>query len=155
MYASNMEWYVRGDVVEAYEAGAVVMRRRREDSDTNIPSYETYLRAMLITTVQANRYFAEIRGVDTSVGRIATDRGSQAMVSGALGFLGLMAEDVTYPWKLEDGTFVDLSGDNLREIAGAVGNHVKECFETERRLVNSLKAATTEEELLAIDLSFI
>ena len=154
MYLTNMEWYVRGDVVEAYdESGTVVLRRQREESDVDVPPYEKYLRAKLIGIVLSNRYSADIAGVDTSIGKIATDRGSQAMVSGALGFLGLMTDDVTYPWKLYDGTFFDLSGETLREIAAAVGNHVKKCFEQERRVVGLLMDATTEDELLAIDIT--
>jgi hypothetical protein len=150
-----MEWYVRGDVVEAYDAsGEIVMRRRRGDSDSTLPTYVSYLRNRLIESVQTARYAAEIAGVNTPLGRVATDRASQAMVSGALGFLGVVTDDVSYPWKLADGTFVDLSPGQLREIAGAVGTHVKQCFENERRLVGLLHAATTEDELLNVDLSF-
>lgn len=146
-----MHWYVRGDVVEAYDSGVVVMRRHFvSGQDDALPQYTEYVRAQLTRELTEIRIVKESAGITTFIGPIATDRQSQAVIAAAMQFLSIKEE--SFPWKLASGEFVRLEPNQLREIAGLVGDHVKRCFENEARLFGQLQLAQSEEELANVNL---
>ena len=99
--------------------------------------------------IAAARYDAETGGIDVDGARIATDRGSQALLTAAVVMARLDPEFKTR-WKCADGHFVALDAFQLRSIGDAVLAHVEACFAREGELCELIDAATTPEELDAI-----
>ena len=99
--------------------------------------------------IAAARYAAEIGGCTVDGVTIATDRGSQALLTAAVVSARLDLEFKTR-WKCADGHFVALDAFQLRAIGDAVTAHVEACFAREAELVELIDAATTPEELAAI-----
>jgi hypothetical protein len=152
-----MQWFVRHGHVEGYDKSgdAPVLRRTFvPGQDDAVPPYEEYLRESLLRNLAMLRTEHERAGIDTSHGRIATDRESQTLLAAALQFVNLKP-GVVVPWKLASGEFVDLDVSTLREIAGLVGDHVTWCFDNERRIAGALRAAETEDALNGVDMTFL
>ncbi|MDI3259464.1 MAG: DUF4376 domain-containing protein [Sinobacteraceae bacterium] len=81
----------------------------------------------------ARRYLAETSGTQWNGHPVATDRQSQAMITGAL----LLSQMPNFPgvnWKMADGTFVQLSAADVQSMAAAVAAHVQGCFANEAAL---------------------
>ena len=97
----------------------------------------------------AARYAAEIGGCMVDGVTIATDRGSQALLTAAVVTARLDPEFKTH-WKCADGHFIDLNAMQLRAIGDAVITHVEACFNREAELVELIDAAQTPEDLDAI-----
>ena len=94
--------------------------------------------------IAAARYNEETSGLN----EIATDRDSQALITGA----ALAAiQDSTYSvnWKTTAG-FVTLSAEEILTTAQAVRAHVQSCFDHEAELLPLIEAATSPEELEVI-----
>lgn len=95
------------------------------------------------------RFAQEVGGVTVGVTRILTDRESQATVSNA--FTSLTAGLITHvDWKSASG-FVSLGLPEITAIAQAVAQHVQACFTAESLLVAEVEAATTIEQVEAIE----
>lgn len=101
------------------------------------------------TEIAAARYTAETGGIEVDGVTIATDRGSQALLTAAVVTARLDLEFKTR-WKCADGCFVTLDAMQLRAIGDAVIAHVEECFAHEAELVELIDAAQTPEDLAAI-----
>lgn len=89
------------------------------------------------------RFRAETGGLVTAGIKVATDRQSQAMISGAC----LMAQAnpaFTTQWKAEDGTFVTITAAEIVAMAQAVAAHVSACFSTEAALVAGIIASPAQ-----------
>lgn len=94
------------------------------------------------------RYREETGGIIAGGVTIATDRESQAMLTGAYVSLkqGLVQ---TVNWKGDNGwSAVTLT--EIEPIAQAVGQHVQACFTKESQLAAQVTAAATVEEVAAI-----
>lgn len=102
--------------------------------------------------IASARYEAETGGCMVDGVTIATDRGSQALLTAAVVTARLDPEFKTQ-WKCADGRFVTLDAMQLRAISDAVTAHVEECFAREAELIELIDAAETAEELDAIQWS--
>lgn len=97
------------------------------------------------------RFARETGGIVISGARIATDRQSQALITGAYTY-SLLNPEALIDWKGADGTWTQIDAATLAGIAGAVATHVQACFSNERALSELIEAADTVEELASIDL---
>lgn len=104
------------------------------------------LKAVKLAEIAAARYAAETGGCTVDGVTIATDRGSQALLTAAVVTARLDPEFKTR-WKCADGHFVTLDAMQLRAIGDAVIAHVEACFAREGELSEQIDAATTPEEL--------
>ena len=102
--------------------------------------------------IAAERYVAETGGIEVDGVTIATDRGSQALLTAAVVMARLDPEFKTQ-WKCADGRFKQLDAFQLRAIGDAVIAHVESCFAREGELCEQIDAATMPEELDAIQWS--
>ena len=102
--------------------------------------------------IAAARYAAETGGCEIDGVTIATDRGSQALLTAAVVSARLDPEFKTR-WKCADGHFVTLDAFQLRTIGDAVIAHVEACFAREGEICEQINAAQTPEELDAIQWS--
>ena len=101
------------------------------------------------TEIATERYAAETGGCTVNDVTIATDRGSQALLTAAVVTARLDPEFKTH-WKCANGHFVDLDAMQLRAIGDAVIAHVEACFAREAELCELIDAAQTPEDLAAI-----
>lgn len=113
-----------------------------------VPTFDE-LKAAKRDEIAAARYAAETGGCTVDGVMIATDRGSQALLTAAVVTARLDLEFKTR-WKCADGHFVTLDALQLRAIGDAVTAHVEACFAREGELCEQIDAATTPEELDAI-----
>ena len=110
------------------------------------------LKAAKRAEIAAARYADETGGCTVDGVTIATDRGSQALLTAAVVTARLDLEFKTR-WKCADGRFVTLDAMQLRAIGDAVIAHVEACFAREGELCEQIDAAQTPEELDAIQWS--
>ena len=120
-----------GDRFEVYEPTIEDMRQLKKDE------------------IAAARYAAETGGCMVDGVMIATDRGSQALLTAAVVTARLDVEFKTR-WKCADGRFKQLDAFQLRAIGDAVIAHVERCFAREGELCELIDAAQTPEELASI-----
>jgi hypothetical protein len=105
-------------------------------------------KAAKLAEIASARYTAETSGVTINGATIATDRTSQAMITGA----ALKAtQDETYAcqWKTASG-FVSLAAAQIIAVADAVRDHVQGCFDQEATLAAQVEAAQTIDDLEGI-----
>lgn len=102
--------------------------------------------------IAAKRYAKEIAGVDINGVSVATDRDSQALITGAA-LAAMIDSDYSLNWKTENG-FIHLTASEIVAVAQAVRAHVQSCFDREGELVALVDAAQTAEDLNAIEITF-
>ena len=119
--------------------------------DDPTPTFEE-LKAAKYEEIAAARYAAETGGCTVDGVTIATDRGSQALLTAAVVTARLDPEFKTR-WKCANGHFVSLDAMQLRAIGDAVIAHVEACFAREGELCEQIDAAETPEDLAAIQWS--
>ena len=119
--------------------------------DDPAPTFDE-LKTAKYDEIAAARYAAETGGCTIDGVTIATDRGSQALLTAAVVMARLDPEFKTQ-WKCADGRFKQLDAFQLRTIGDAVIAHVEACFAREGELCEQIDAATTPEELDAIQWS--
>jgi hypothetical protein len=106
------------------------------------------LKAEKRAEISEARWRAETGGITLNGVDIATDRESQALLTGAV----LAAQDnpeYVVNWKAKNGWF-QLDAATLIAIADAVRAHVQACFDREKELQDQIETATTVEELEAV-----
>lgn len=121
------------------------------DKPTVIPPEPTLddFKAAKRDEIAAARYEAETGGCTVNGITIATDRGSQALLTAAVVMARLDPEFKTQ-WKCANGSFKQLDAFQLRAIGDAVIAHVESCFAREGELCEQIDAAQTPEELDSI-----
>lgn len=102
--------------------------------------------------IAAARYAAETGSIEVDGATIATDRGSQALLTAAV-VMARMDPEFKTQWKCADERFKQLDAFQLRAIGDAVIAHVETCFAREGELCEQIDAAQTPEELDAIQWS--
>ena len=112
------------------------------------PTFEE-LKTAKYDEIAAARYAAETGGCTVDGVTIATDRGSQALLTAAVVTARLDPEFKTQ-WKCADGRFKQLDAFQLRAIGDAVIAHVERCFAREGELCELIDAAQTADDLAAI-----
>ena len=109
-----------------------------------VPTLEE-LKEIKKAEIAAARYEAEIAGV---IG-IKTDRESQALLTAAC-LQAVIDPTYTLNWKTIDGSFVELTAEDIKAIGTTVRTHVQAQFDREKTLLEQVNAATTAEELEVI-----
>lgn len=112
---------------------------------------EAYPAGMLTTYVAAKRFKVETGGVVINGMKIATDRESQAMISGAFNYVSVETS-ATLSFKTDAG-FVSLNADEVRTLALAVGKFVQSCFEKEAEVSVQIASGTIS-SIASIDAAF-
>lgn len=98
------------------------------------------------------RWIAEEGGTSLNGMQILTDRETQAKLTAAY---VKAVQDNSYiieSWKFAPGVFVTLNAQMIIDIANAVEAHVQSCFHNEAVLSRAILAATSKEELFAVNL---
>ena len=124
----------------------VVVREVVPWSAEEIAEHEAERRAEMAQQIAARRWQAEVAGIDVGGILMATDRDSQALITGAA--LAAM-RDPAYVcrWKTAGG-FVELNAEQLTAVADTVRAHVQACFDREAELLAELDAGTLTPEML-------
>lgn len=133
--------------VRLFDEGTEVELEDTIDSKGRIDTVG-HLRAQKRRDVANMRYQREIGGVELRGMNIATDRESQALITGAA-LQATVDEDYTCQWKTQGG-FVSLSAQQIIGIAQAVRAHVQACFDREAELLVEIGKAKTKEAVEAI-----
>lgn len=108
-------------------------------------------KTQVLSDLAARRYQAETAGVTVAGVKVATDRESQASLTGA--YTSLQAGLVTtIDWKGDDG-WVVLDLPTCEALAQAVANHVQQCFTREKVLAEQVDAAQSVEDLEVININ--
>ena len=116
-----------------------------------LPTMEE-LRAAKLAELAALRWEKETGGTTFNGIPLATDAVSQTKYIGAV--VGAQIDpDAVINWKMADGTFVSLNAQAITAVAMAVRAHVQACFDREAVLKAQIEAASTEDEIAAIDLN--
>ena len=115
------------------------------------PSFDE-LKAAKYDEIATARYETETGGCTIDGITIATDRGSQALLTAAV-VTARLEPEFTVRWKCADNRFVTLDSVQLKAIGAAVTAHVEACFAREGELCELIDAAQTPEELDAIQWS--
>ena len=85
-----------------------------------------------------------VNGIDVRTDRLTVDRIYQAR------FLASEDNTFTTDWKLGDGTFLTIDAATITAISDGVTTHIKDSFAREKAANDSITAATTTQELTAI-----
>ena len=110
------------------------------------------LRALKLSELAALRWERETGGTLFNGMPVATDAVSQTKYIGAV--VGAQIDpDTIINWKMADGSFVSLDAQSITAVAMAVRAHVQACFDREAEMKTQIEAATTAEELAALDLN--
>lgn len=116
------------------------------------PAAGQYTKAQLSAYAASKRYDVETGGVTISAMPIATDRQSQAMISGAYS-LAQRDAALSVQFKTASG-FVSLTAAQVIEIAVAVATHVQACFSKEAEVGASIAGGQVT-SLAEIDAAFV
>lgn len=148
--ASEDKFFITDGGVLLTQAEFLETRRRsfideKIDNSTDVDEAKEILR----------NYFAEIRydfevggilwnGIDVRTDRFTVERVYQARF--------LAKEDASFStdWKLGDGTFMTIDAPTIIGLSDAVTAHLKDAFSRERVVNTSIDAATTVEEVKAV-----
>ena len=87
------------------------------------------------------RYTKETGGITVDGVKLATDRESQALITGAWATAQINPQ-VTIQWKGSDGTFTALNAATIIAVASAVTAHVQACFAAEQQVDAAITAGT-------------
>ncbi len=87
------------------------------------------------------RYAKETGGIIVNWVKLATDRESQALITGAWATAQINPQ-VTIQWKGSDGTFTALNAASITAVASAVTAHVQACFAAEAQVDAAITAGT-------------
>lgn len=132
--------------VDAERRVVVVVREVVPWTAEEIAEHEAAQRAEMAQQIADRRWQAEVAGITVNGMAVATDRDSQALITGAA--LAAM-RDPAYVcrWKTATG-FVELNAEQLTAVADTVRAHVQACFDREAALLAELDAGTLTPELI-------
>ncbi|NTG00121.1 DUF4376 domain-containing protein [Agrobacterium rhizogenes] len=94
----------------------------------------------LLTYAATKRYAVETGGITVDGSKVATDRQSQALITGAYNYVQANP-DVTVTFKTSVG-FVELTAAQMMAIANAVAAHVQASFAAESEIIAEISAGT-------------
>ena len=116
-----------------------------------LPTLEE-LRVQKLAELAALRWEKETGGTQFNGMPVATDAVSQTKYIGAV--VGAQIDpNAVINWKMADGTFVPLDASAITAVAMAVRAHVQACFDNEAELKAQIEAASTADEIAAVDLN--
>ena len=99
--------------------------------------------------IKASRWTAERAGFDFNGVPINTDDTSQMKITGAVSAV-LVDYTYTLDWKCDDGTFVQLTGDNIKALGRAVRDFVQAKFNKEKDYDALIDTKTTREDIASV-----
>ena len=105
----------------------------------------------LMNRIARTRYEHETGGTTVDEMHVATDRQSQALVSGAFSSAKdakETGEPFSIRWKSAGG-WVELDADQMIGLGRAVRAHVQACFDREKDLTEAVADGTFEESMLS------
>lgn len=115
-----------------------------------LPTLEE-LRARKLAELAGLRWEKETGGTVFNGMPVATDAVSQTKYIGAV--VGAQIDpDAVINWKMADGTFVTLDAQAITAVAMAVRAHVQACFDNEAELKAQIEAATTADQISAVNI---
>jgi hypothetical protein len=114
-------------------------------------------KAAMRAQLKATRRIKEEGGITLNGARIATDRESQAMITGALKAFDadILNGEIDFKGEPDENgndTWISIDSATCLALATAVANHVQQCFSYERMLSEMIAGAETHEDLNEIDL---
>lgn len=132
--------------VDAERRVVIVTRAVVPWTAEEIAEHEAAQRAEMAQQIADRRWQAEVAGITVNGMAVATDRDSQALITGAA--LAAM-RDPAYVcrWKTAAG-FVELNAEQLTAVADTVRAHVQACFDREADLLAALEAGTFTPDML-------
>ena len=143
-----------GDTAEEWAAvDAYAKEHPEEVTEQTPPPAPTLaeLKAAKKTEIARARYAAECGGITVSGVTIATDRQSQALITGAA-LAAQLDPEYSVVWKCAEG-FVPLTAEQILTAAQAVRDHVEACFAREAELSAEVDAAKSAKAVKAIEWS--
>jgi len=108
-------------------------------------------RIVLHAAVKAARDVHEQAGCTTPSGQVDTDADSQRKVGGAATMALALGASFTMDWRMKDNSIVRLDASGMIALGEAVAEHVAACQARKNALDAAIDAATTLDELAAID----
>lgn len=115
-------------------------------------AHEARFKPQKLAGLGAIRWQHQTKGLTFDGHTIQTDPASQSAVM-ANAMAASIDPDATFAWKTADGRFITLTAADMGAIARAVHAHVQACFAHEASLSASIEAATTVDDLEAIDIT--
>jgi len=95
----------------------------------------------LLAYAASKRFSVETGGISVNGSKIATDRASQSLITGAYSYV-LANPSETVKFKTASGSFVELTAAQMTAIANAVGAHVQSCFSAEEVVSAAIASGT-------------
>lgn len=111
--------------------------RQRENADR---------RTLTAQQIADRRWQAEVAGITVNGMAVATDRDSQALITGAA-VSAMLDPDYSVSWKTAAG-FVDINAEQIIGLASTVRAHVQACFDREAELLEALAEGTLTPEMI-------
>ncbi len=105
----------------------------------------------LMNRIARTRYEHETGGTTVDGMQVATDRQSQALISGAFGFAKddqETGEEFNLKWKAKNG-WVNLDADQVIAMGRSVRQHIQACFDREAELIQAVEDGTFTESMLS------
>jgi len=132
--------------VDADRRVVVVTRAVVPWSDEEIEAAKAERREEGARLIADRRWQAEVAGITVNGMAVATDRDSQALITGAT-VQALLDPNYSLRWKTVAG-FVDLTAEQIIGVATDVRAHVQASFNREAELLEALEAGTFTESML-------
>ena len=104
----------------------------------------------LMSRIARTRYEHETGGTTVDGMHVATDRQSQALITGAFSS-AKDAKETSEAWSIRwksAGGWVELNADQMIDVGRAVRQHVQACFDREKELGEAVAAGTFTESML-------
>jgi Domain of unknown function (DUF4376) len=121
-----------------------------EQSEQWLPNLDVHrLRAW--QRIKAARDAAETGGCETPLGRVDTDETSRGRITGAVSLAMIAGPSFTIDWTMADNSVVTHDQAAMIALGVAVGTHVGTCHAIARGLKAPIEAATSVEDLDAIE----
>ena len=147
--ASEGRFFIVDSVLLTEEEGIQKMRRsfvdEKIDNSADLDTGKEILRDHFAKT----RYDFEVAGIVWNGIDVRTDRFTVERIYQAR-FLAKEDSAFTTDWKLGNGTFLTIDAPTIIGLSDAVTEHLKEAFTKEKVVNGSIDAATTVEEVKAV-----
>lgn len=132
--------------VDAERRMVVVVREVVPWAAEEIAEHKAQRRREMAQQIADRRWQAEVAGITVNGMAVATDRDSQALITGAT-VQAMLDPNYSLRWKTVAG-FVDLTAEQIIGVATAARAHVQACFNREAELLDALEAGTFTPEML-------
>ena len=147
--ASEGRFFIVDGVLLTQEEGIQKMRRSFVDEKIDNSADLDAGKEILRDHFAERRYDFEVGGIDVNGVAVRTDRFTVERIYQAR-FLAKEDSAFTTDWKLGDGTFLTIDAPTIIGLSDAVTEHLKEAFTKEKVVNGSIDAATTVEEVKAV-----